>query len=135
MAARRYSTLSPVATCLPASASFGEKLYVAWTDTSGSLRLLSGDGEDVWLLHQQVIAEQVTSAPALAVIGRRLCVVATDGEGLFAIRSDDGVVFKDRTPIRIDGFPRDVAVTVYQDWIYLACLAEDGPLRCPEFDP
>ena len=108
----------------PAAVGFGEKLYVAWTDTAGSLHLLSGDGEDTWLQHEGTIADQVTSAPALAAIGGRLCVVAADSKGCFAMRSDDGVVFKDRTPIPIEGIPRDVGVTLYEDWIYLACLAE-----------
>src|SRR5262249_11241447 len=62
--------------------------------------------------------------PALAAIGGRLSLVAADGNGLFAMRSADGVVFKDRTPIQIEGTPLDVGVTLYGDWIYLACLAE-----------
>jgi hypothetical protein len=42
------------------------------------------------------------------------------------MRSDDGVAFKDRTPIKIDDVPRDIGVTLYGDWIYLACLAGRG---------
>jgi hypothetical protein len=108
----------------PASAVFNGKLYVAWADSAGSLQLLSGDGEDAWR-HEGTIAGRVTNTPALAAIGGRLCLVAADGAGLFAMRSEDGVVFKDRTPI--EATPRDVAVTLDGDWIYLACLADgDG---------
>ena len=119
-----FDTL-PRSVLAPASVDFGGRLYVAWTDTAGSLQLLSGDGGDAWR-HEGAVAEQVTSTPALAAIGGRLCLVAADGAGLFAMRSGDGVVFKDRTPIRIDGTPRDIGVTLYGDWIYLACLAERG---------
>lgn len=106
----------------PASVDFRGRLYVAWTDTAGSLQLLSGDGEGAWR-HEGTIAEQVTIAPALAVIGGRLCLVAADGAGFFAMRSEDGTVFKGRTPIGIEGIPRDVGVTLNGDWIYAACLA------------
>jgi hypothetical protein len=115
----------PRSVLAPASVGFGERLYVAWTDGAGSLQLLSGDGENAWL-HQGTIAEQVTSPPALAVIGGRLCLVAADSKGLFAMRSEDGVGFKDRTPIRIEGSPLDVGATLYADWIYLACIVESG---------
>ena len=106
----------------PASVGFGEKLYVAWTDGAGALHLLSGDGDDKWH-HEGAIAEQVTGPPALVVIGGRLCLVSADSTGLFAMRSEDGVGFKDRTHIEIEGTPLDVAATLYEDWIYLACVA------------